>query len=152
MIPVDENRLISTRPTFEPKTDGLFLYQLLRYEAHRLPTRVPIVLPHFTAAAQQQLNELWQWYRKDTPVKPALQSAGLRHDAKEWTDRWPLLRSELLSAVNAAGIVAVVVAAVAVVVAALGAAPATATVALAGFAGVLVSGFSSMATGNSGLI
>jgi hypothetical protein len=141
VIPVDENRVISTQPTFEPETDGLYLYQLLRYQGHRLPKGVPVVLPRFTPAAQEQLKELWRRYQQAGRGTPTL------HDA----DGWPSLRRELGPAVNVVGIVAVVVAAAAVVVAAFGVAPAMAGVALAGFVAVLVGGLSGMARVSPGL-
>jgi len=146
VIPVDEDRLISTVPTFEPETDGLYLYQLLRYQRHRLPIGDPVAVPRLSPEMREQLKEAWRHYQQPGGAVPSTPSP---HHAG-WFDRWPALRRELAALVVAVGIVVVVVAVMAVVVAALGAAAATAGLALAGFAALLVIGLGSIFHVNPG--
>ncbi len=131
VIPVDEDRLISTMPTYQPKTDGLYLYQLLRYQRHRLPIGDPVALPRLSPEAEEQLRKAWRRFQQPGAFEPAQSSR------QGWLDR--SLRHELSELATGVGIAVVVVAAVAVVVAAAGlAAAAAAGAAIAGFAALLV--------------
>jgi hypothetical protein len=133
LIPVDDDRVISTEPTFEPKVDGLYLYQLLRYRRHGL--REPVTLPRLTPGAQQQLRDAWRRYQQASGPGGVPRPGGAGAPQPGWLDGWPALRRELLQGAAMVGVAAVVVAAVAVVVASLGVAAGGALV--AGFAALL---------------
>jgi hypothetical protein len=134
LFPVDDRRLISTQPTFEPKTDGLYLYQLLRFQRHRLPIGVPVALPRLSPVALEQLRDAWQRYQQ--PGKGP-QGAKPGQQQSSWLGGWPALLKELAMLVIAVGIVAVVVAAMAAL-----SATAPAAAAIAGFAAILIGGLS----------
>ena len=135
VIAVDANRVISTHPTFDSKTNGLYLYQLIRYKAHRLRVGDPVIHPRLSGAAQNQLQAFWNSYQQPG-------STASRSRQKPWFESWPSLHHELLRAVDTVGIAAVAVASVAVVIAAVGATAAMGGLVLAGFVAVLVGGLS----------
>jgi hypothetical protein len=139
VIPVDQDRLISTIPTFEPKTDGLYLYQLLRYQRHQLPVGDPVAVPRLSPQIQQLLKDAWQRYQKPDP-----QGTKTTPNQPGWFDGWPSLRKELLSLLNTVALVVVVVAIVALLLSAFSLAATVTTVvgAFAGFAAFLLSGLS----------
>lgn len=109
VIPVDDDRLISTEPTFNPKVAGLYLYQLLRYRSHRLPAGRPVTLPAFSSDTAKQLKGALQRYQQQGG-KPA--PAGSK--TARPLDAAPALRADLAKIAVVVGVAAVVVAAVAV--------------------------------------
>ncbi len=137
LIPVDDDRVISTHPTFVQKQPGLYLYQLLRYRRHRMRIGVPVRLPQFAPATEKELQEAWRRYQQ--PVVPKPGSDPRPHpDRAGWLNGWPSLRDQLLPMVKLLGLAVVVIAAVVVVVAAAPAVAAGASI--AGFAAALAAG------------
>jgi hypothetical protein len=103
LIPVDENRVISTEPTFSFAKPGVYLYQLYLSEGHRLPKGSPVALPKLSPSALKEAKDAWQ-------------SSVSGNQTPGNSSRWPNLEREFKQiAVTAAEVTAVVLVTAAVV-------------------------------------
>jgi hypothetical protein len=151
VIAVDEDRMISTAPTFEPKVDGLYLYDLLRYQRHRLPIGNPVAVPRFTPETEEELKEAWRRFQQPAGAQPSPHDSRPSPHQPGWLEGWPALRKALLALAIAAGIAVVVVGAMAFIIASFGLGTAAAGLAIAGFAALLATGLSTSARANPGV-
>jgi hypothetical protein len=117
LIAVNPSQVISTAPTWQFHRNGVYLYALYKYDGHKLPVSVPIVVPQLSPDSVRQAQDVVNRFSTSPPT-PAAQSS--------WLDNWPGLKKELIEIAKTAG-VAIGVAALIFAIAAF--APATAAVA-----------------------